>query len=71
MAALTLARDEVYWLFKHNSVNAPKGKSRPNPDDYNDNALPELIFLIVQLKGGWALELVWACMCVCMCEEFL
>ncbi len=51
MAALTLARDEVFWLFKHNSVSTPKGKSRPNPDDYNDNALPELIFLIVQLKG--------------------
>ena len=51
MAALTLARDEVFWLFKHNSVNTPKGKSRPNPDDYNDSALPELIFLIVQLKG--------------------
>ena len=49
--ALTLARDEVFWLFKHNSVNAPKGKHRPNPDDYNDPTLPELIFQIVELKG--------------------
>ena len=51
VAALTLARDEVFWLFKHNSVTTPKGKSRPNPDDYNDSSLPELIFLITQLKG--------------------
>ena len=51
LTALTLARDEVFWLFKHNNVNAPKGKHRPNPDDYNDPALPELIFQIVQLKG--------------------
>ena len=41
----------MFWLFKHNNVNAPKGKHRPNPDDYNDPALPELIFQIVQLKG--------------------
>ena len=47
----------MFWLFKHNNVNAPKGKHRPNPDDYNDPALPELIFQIVQLKGMYtALE---------------
>lgn len=51
MTALTLARDEVYWLFKHNSVPPPKGKHRPVPDDYSDPALPELLFLIMQLKG--------------------
>jgi len=51
LMALTLARDEVLWLFKHNNVNAPKGKHRPNPEDYNDPALPELIFQIVQLKA--------------------
>ena len=47
----------MFWLFKHNNVNAPKGKHRPNPDDYNAPALPELIFQIVQLKGMYtALE---------------
>jgi len=55
--ALTLARDEVLWLFKHNNVNAPKGKHRPNPEDYNDPALPELIFQIVQLKGACMYEI--------------
>lgn len=47
----------MFWLFKHNSVSAPKSKNRPNPEDYNDNALPELIFLIVQLKGEWDIDL--------------
>lgn len=51
LTALTLARDEIYWLFKHNSVPPPKGKHRPNPDDYSDPALPELLFLIMQMKG--------------------
>lgn len=51
LTALTLARDEIFWLFKHNSMPPPKGKHRPNPDDYNDSALPELIYLIVELKG--------------------
>ena len=51
LTALTLARDEIFWLFKHNSIPPPKGKHRPNPDDYSDSALPELIFLIVELKG--------------------
>ena len=51
LTALTLARDEIFWLFKHNSIPPPKGKHRPNPDDYNDSALPELIYLIVELKG--------------------
>ena len=52
LAALTLARDEVFWLFKHNNVNTPKGKSRPNPDDYNDTSISELMFHIAHLKGG-------------------
>ena len=51
LTALTLARDEIFWLFKHNSMPPPKGKHRPNPEDYNDPALPELIYLIVELKG--------------------
>ena len=51
LTALTLARDEIFWLFKHNSMSPPKGKHRPNPEDYNDPALPELIYLIVELKG--------------------
>ena len=52
LTALTLARDEVHWLYKHSTVTAPKGsRGRPNPDDYSDHALPELIFHIVQLKG--------------------
>jgi len=51
MAALTLACDEIHWLYKHSTASAPKGKGRLNPDDYNDHALPELIFHIVQLKG--------------------
>ena len=29
----------------------PKGKHKPNPDDYFYSALSELLFLTVQLKG--------------------
>ena len=53
LTALTLARDEIFWLFKHNVMSPPKGKHRPNPDDYNDSALPELVYLIVELKGRY------------------
>ena len=53
LTALTLARDEIFWLFKHNSMPPPKGKHRPNPEDYNDPALPELVYLIVELKGTY------------------
>ena len=51
LTALTLARDEVFWLYKHSGVTPPKAKGRLNPDDYTDPSLPELIFLILQLKG--------------------
>lgn len=51
ITALTLARDEVMWLFKHNNVTPPKSKHKPNPDDYTDPALPELLFNMIQLKG--------------------
>ena len=69
MLALTLARDEVFWLFKHSSVATPKGKYKPNPEDYNDSCLPELLFEIVRLKGrkcfylntngGWVVVNFW------------
>lgn len=52
ITGLTLARDEVLWLFKHNNVTVPKAKHRPNPDDYSDSALPELLFNMIQLKGA-------------------
>ena len=51
LLALTLARDEVLWLMKHMLAPPPKGKHRPNPDDYQDPALPELLFNIVELKS--------------------
>lgn len=51
ITALTLARDEVFWLFKHNNMAPPKSKHRPNPDDYSDSALPELLFNIALLKS--------------------
>lgn len=51
LLALTLARDEVLWLMKHMLTPPPKGKHRPNPDDYVDTALPELMFYILQLKS--------------------
>ena len=60
VTALTLARDEVFWLFKHNAVSAPKGKGR-NLDDYSDSALPELIFQMVQLKGTFYLLHISTC----------
>jgi NCK-associated protein 1 len=50
LQALGLARDEVLWLMKHILSPPPKGKHRPNMDDYVDNALPELLFYIVELK---------------------
>ena len=53
ITALTLARDEVFWLFKHNNMTPPKSKHRPNPDDYSDPALPELLFNIAQLKSTY------------------
>ena len=51
ITALSIARDEVLWLFKHNSVPVPKGKFKVNPDDYTDPNLSELLFQIIQLKG--------------------
>ena len=51
--ALTLARDEVFWLMKHSIAPTPKGKHKVNPDDYSDPHLPELLFGIVQLKGQY------------------
>ena len=51
LQALGLARDEVLWLMKHILSPPPKGKHRPNMDDYVDNALPELLFYIVELKS--------------------
>ena len=51
LQALTLVHDEVHWLVKHNNAPTPKGKHKPNPDDYSDPALSELLFLTVQLKG--------------------
>ena len=52
LLALTLARDEVFWLMKHSNVQTPKGKYKPNPDDYNDPYLPELLFETLRLKGN-------------------
>jgi NCK-associated protein 1 len=51
LLALTLARDEVLWLMKHMLTPPPRGKHRPNPDDYQDPALPELLFYIVEVKA--------------------
>ncbi|XP_003382558.1 PREDICTED: nck-associated protein 1-like [Amphimedon queenslandica] len=51
LLALTLARDEVFWLMKHSNVQTPKGKYKPNPDDYNDPFLPELLFETLRLKA--------------------
>ena len=31
----------------------PKGKHRPQPDDYSDPTLPELLYYIVELKSRW------------------
>ncbi len=59
LTALTLARDEVFWLFKHNTMPPPKGKHRPNPEDYNDPALPELVYLIMELKGVCVLYVIF------------
>ena len=36
---------------KHMLMPPPKGKHRPNPDDYIDTTLPELLFYIVELKS--------------------
>ena len=49
--ALTMARDEVFWMIKHNSVSQPKSKYKINSEDYADPFLPELLFSIVQMKG--------------------
>ena len=51
LLALTLAKDEIHWIMKHGNVTTPKGKYKPNPEDYSDPALPELIFETVRLKG--------------------
>ena len=50
--ALTLVRDEILWMVKHSNVPTPKAKHKPNPEDYTDSTLPELLFLAVQLKGS-------------------
>ena len=35
LLALSLAKDEIHWLLRHNLIHPPKGR-KINVDDYND-----------------------------------
>lgn len=47
--ALSLASDEVRWLVRHNQHTPPKGKKLP--EDYVDNRLAYMLFLIEELHA--------------------
>ncbi|XP_078619670.1 nck-associated protein 1-like isoform X2 [Branchiostoma floridae x Branchiostoma japonicum] len=48
---LSFARDEVLWLLRHSENPAPKLNKRPNPVDYEDRQLPELLYYMEELRG--------------------
>lgn len=49
--ALCFARDEVYWLLRHND-NPPQQKSKgKSAEDLVDRQLPELLFHMEELRG--------------------
>lgn len=50
--ALCFARDEVYWLLRHND-NPPQQKSKgKSAEDLVDRQLPELLFHMEELRGN-------------------
>jgi hypothetical protein len=51
LIGLCCARDEVYWLLRHND-NPPQQKSKgKTAEDLVDRQLPELLFHMEELRG--------------------
>ena len=39
LLVLTLAKDKIHWIMKHGYVTTPKGKYKPDSEDYLDYVL--------------------------------
>ena len=54
LAALSLARDEIFWLYLHRNADdkqKPKSRAKFNYDLLKDERVPELLFLTTKLDG--------------------
>eukprot|EP00053_Salpingoeca_punica_P016483 m.155851 g.155851 ORF g.155851 m.155851 type:complete len:1117 (+) comp16973_c0_seq1:63-3413(+) len=50
MSALGMARDEVYWLFRHKHTPAPKAKGKMPAELLTDDRFPELLFFMSEMR---------------------
>lgn len=49
LCAFELTKEELFWYFRHIKASAPKGVKKGNEDDFKDNRISELIYLLDQL----------------------
>nr|WEL12754.1 NCK-associated protein 1 [Halisarca dujardinii] len=50
LTALSMARDELHWLYRHANSPAPK-KQKINPADFTDSTVPELLFQVIEVRN--------------------
>ena len=51
LMGLSMLRDEIIWMVKHAKVPAPRSKHRLQSADFHDSHMPEMLFLLCDLKA--------------------
>ena len=51
LMGLSMLRDEIIWMVKHAKSQVPKSKHRLQYSDFTDPNLPELLFMLCDLKA--------------------
>ncbi|XP_033101445.1 nck-associated protein 1-like isoform X1 [Anneissia japonica] len=49
--ALAFTKDEILWLVRHSEYRPPRSKVKINTEDLMDECLPELLFLMEELRA--------------------